>query len=181
MNQILEKQIYRLIRRNRKIKILKFVNKMFKIDNFHKIDENLYLGNCILVINNNDFIKKNNIKAILNCTNEIPFPDNFDKMDTMRINIEDSREDYNLKKIEEEIIKGVDFINKYTEKNENVYVHCFWGLMRSATVVSLYLMKKYNISFIESNKIVNNIRPYSLNNYYNFNDILEKFDKNKNK
>ena len=178
MNLILERQIYKLIRHNRKIKILNFINRLLKIENYNKIDDNLYLGNCIPIKNNNDFIKKYNICAIVNCTGDIPFPDNFDKKNTFRLSIEDSREDYNLKKIEEEIENVLEFINKYTSKNENVYVHCFWGLMRSATIISLYLIKKYSISYIESNKIINNIRPYSLNNYYNFNDILEKYEKN---
>ena len=176
MNSILERQIYKIIRENRKIRRLNFINRLLKIDDFNKIDDNLYLGNCIAIKNNSDFIKKYGIQAIVNCTSDIPFPENFDKKNTLRISIEDSREDYNLKKIEDEIVNAVDFIDDHITNNRTVYVHCFWGLMRSATIVSLYLIKKYSISYIESNKIINNIRPYSLNNYYNFNDILKKYE-----
>ena len=65
MKIIVERQIYKLIRHNRKIKILNFINRLLKIENFNKIDDNLYLGNCIPIKNTNDFIKSLLVRADL--------------------------------------------------------------------------------------------------------------------
>uniref|UniRef100_A0A069DWV9 Phosphatidylglycerophosphatase and protein-tyrosine phosphatase 1 n=1 Tax=Panstrongylus megistus TaxID=65343 RepID=A0A069DWV9_9HEMI len=41
------------------------------------------------------------------------------------------------------LIQGVQFIQKFSDSNSSVYVHCKAGRTRSATLVGCYLMSKY--------------------------------------
>ena len=80
------------------------------------------------------------------------------------------------------IDNGVEFIN--THKNINnkiVFVHCYWGLMRSATVVAAYLMKKYNMPKDDAINIIREKRKCALLPFYNFNEVLNYVEENINK
>ena len=65
-----------------------------------------------------------------------------------------------------------------------VFVHCYWGLMRSATVIAGYLIKYENYSVDNAIELIKNKRSYTFSNLYNFKDILEsyqeKISKNEN-
>ena len=71
-----------------------------------------------------------------------------------------------------EILETINFIDSCLEDNKPVFVHCYWGLMRSATVVAGYLIKRYNLKVDDAIFIVKINRPYSLISFYNFNEIL---------
>ena len=53
-----------------------------------------------------------------------------------------------------------------------VFVHCYWGLMRSATVVAAYLIKSYKITHIDAIQLIREQRQFALASFYNFNEIL---------
>jgi protein-tyrosine phosphatase len=72
-------------------------------------------------------------------------------------------------------------IDNSIEENKPVYVHCYWGLMRSATVVAGYLMLKYNLPMDDAINIVKEQRPKALSSFYNFNDVLQYVEDQKNK
>ena len=52
------------------------INKIANIDDYNMIIPNLYLGN-IKAAHDIDFLKKCDIKAIINCTDKEPFNDYF--------------------------------------------------------------------------------------------------------
>lgn len=82
------------------------------------------------------FLDTNNIKYILNCTDDIPkfFPE----MKFLRVPVED-REDEDISEHFDAVIK---FIDDAREKGDGaLLVHCFSGVSRSASVVTAYLMR----------------------------------------
>ena len=165
------KTIYNILCLSRSKKTLNIVNTIANIDDYNLIIPNLYLGN-ILYANNLDFLTKNNIKAIINCTEKEPFHDYFNDKSKIRLYVNDSKEDENIEKFKSEIINCIDFIEESIKNNNSVYVHCYWGLMRSATVVAGYLIKRYGISHIDAIKIIKEQRPCALSSMYNFNEVL---------
>ena len=182
MKKICDKSIYKLISITRNKKTLSLTNKIFKIDDFNFIIPNLYLGN-IKSASNLNFLQDKKIEAIVNCTEKEEFSEYFNDKLKFRLTINDSKNTDNINKFKEEIINSINFIDTCINENKCVYVHCYWGLMRSATVVAAFLMKKYNINHKEAIKIIKNQRPSAIASYYNFNEVLiyvENFLKNKN-
>jgi protein-tyrosine phosphatase len=106
------------------------------------IIDNIYLGNAFNACDYSN-LNKNNIKLIVNCTEEIPnyYPENFNYI---KISIRDYNDVSILDKIEDTIMK----INSYLLNNQmnSVLIHCYMGSSRSATILLAYLMKYYKMS-----------------------------------
>eukprot|EP01118_Nematostelium_gracile_P018419 TRINITY_DN8176_c0_g1_i1.p1 TRINITY_DN8176_c0_g1~~TRINITY_DN8176_c0_g1_i1.p1 ORF type:complete len:119 (-),score=23.63 TRINITY_DN8176_c0_g1_i1:85-441(-) len=58
-----------------------------------------------------------------------------------------------------QIERALDFISKYEQRGERVYVHCKAGRGRSAAVVAAWIMVKQNVSQSEAQKTLSRIRP----------------------
>jgi protein-tyrosine phosphatase len=124
-------------------------------------------------------LKNNNIQAIINCTEKEPFHEFFKKEQCLRIEINDSKDEMNLINFQSKIFDAIRFIDYNIKNNKSVFVHCYWGLMRSATIVCAYIMIKYNLSKEEAINLVKEQRPYAMNSLYNFNEILDFVDQNR--
>lgn len=168
---LFNKTVYNILKYTRNKNSLKIINSIGNIDDYNLILPNLYLGN-INCANDKNFLETNNIGAVVNCTEDEPFSDYFDDKPKIRILINDSKEKENIEKFKSEIIDCLLFIDDCIKNNKIVYVHCYWGLMRSATIVASYLIKKCNMSHIEAIHFVKEQRPLSLSSLYNFNEIL---------
>jgi protein-tyrosine phosphatase len=170
----INKGMYNLLCKFRNTKTLTLVNSVTKIDDYNLIIPNLYLGN-VKCAHNLNFLLDHNIQGIVNCTEHESFHEYFndEHKRKMRLSINDSRSDENIIKFKSEILETINFIDNCLDENKPVFVHCYWGLMRSATVVAGYLIKKYNLKADDAIFIVKTNRPYSLISFYNFNEILQ--------
>jgi predicted protein tyrosine phosphatase len=182
------KAIYTTINFLRNKKSVKIFNTIMNAENSNIIVEKLYLGN-IIDAHNLSFLVNNNIEAIINCTEDEPFHQYFiinnddelkinniieNKKYFLRLNVKDSKDEENIEKFMNIIDIGVEFINTHKNINkQTVFVHCYWGLMRSATVIAGYLIKYENYSVDEAIELIKNKRSYTFSNLYNFKDILE--------
>ena len=171
---IINKGIYKVLCKFRSTETLTLINNVAKIDDYNLIIPNLYLGN-IKCAHDLSFLVKNNIQSIVNCTEHENFHEYFndENKKRMRLNINDSRNEDNIIKFKSEILEIINFIEECLQENKPVLVHCYWGLMRSATVVACYLIKRYNLNADDAISIVKENRPYSLLSLYNFNEILK--------
>ena len=117
-----------------------------------QIKDYLYLGS-LNDSNNEDFLKNNNIKTIINVTYN---HDNI-KYDNIRYYKIDT-----LDSIEQPILYVIDKVNyliKNNKNNGNILVHCYVGKSRSATCIIGYLIENYNMNLNESFKYVKDKRP----------------------
>ena len=172
MSQLFHKSLQLL----KKPIILKSYNTILGIQDISFIQKNLYLGN-IESSKNETILKNYYIGAILNCTEYEPFHSYFQHKPTLRLPIQDTRDNQNLQNVFQELENGVHFIDENIKNDKIVLVHCYWGFMRSATVVCAYLMKKYKMKPEMAIQYVREKRPGSLNKMYNFNDLLEEYYK----
>ena len=178
------KAIYNTIGFFRHKKSVKIFNAIMNTENSNIIIEKLYLGN-IIDAHNLSFLIDNNIGAIINCTEDEPFHQYFIMNDDnntqnekyiLRLDIKDSKDEENVEKFMDIIDNGVEFINTHKNlNNKTVFVHCYWGLMRSATVIAGYLIKYENYSVDNAIELIKNKRSYTFSNLYNFRDILESY------
>jgi predicted protein tyrosine phosphatase len=171
------KTVYNILCLTRNKRSLNLVNRIANIDDYNIIVPNVFLGNMKMA-SDLDFLQKNNIQAILNCTPDLEYHQYFEDKPKFRININDSKNIENINKFKSEVINGINFIEGCVEENKPVYVHCYWGLMRSATLVAGYIIKKYNVSREDAISIVKSQRPRALSSLYNFNEILLHVEEN---
>ena len=79
------------------------------------------------------------------------------------------------------ILNATLFIDEQINNNNNVMVHCYWGLMRSPTVIASYLMYKYKMDVESSIQFIKDKKNLSFHSLYNFKEILyyvkEELDK----
>ena len=176
---IYNKIIYNAISIFRNKYSLNAINTLGNIDDYNIILNNLYLGN---IKNSIDitFLQNNNIQAILNCTEKEPFSPFFDDKLKLRLPVNDSKDNDNMENFKSHIYESIIFINYCLENDKRIYVHCYWGLMRSATIVACYLIKKYNLTPNDAILIIKEQRPYALPTMYNFNEILNFIYEDKN-
>ena len=142
-----------IIRLNSNIDKITQINCFFS-DPIHIID-NIYLGSAFNAASYYK-LEKYNIKTIINVTSEISnyYPDNFEYKNYLILDInEDSIEGY--------LEDSYNYINKNLypiEDNKNILIHCFMGASRSASILTYYIMKKYNKSFDEAVNFISNKR-----------------------
>lgn len=177
---LFNKAVYNILCVTRNKKYLEIINKMGNIDNYNIIVPNIYLGN-LNCANDIDFLKNNNIYAIVNCTENEPFNDYFLDKPTFRLCINDSKEEDNINNFKKNIIEAIEFIDNNVKEGKTVYIHCYWGLMRSATVTAGYLIMKYKLDYISAINLIKEQRPRALSSIYNFNEVLKSIDEKYNK
>lgn len=142
---------------------------------YNKISNNLFLSNYVCAAND-DFIKSNNIKVVINCSKDLIRPEFYDKYNIkfMRIPIDDSRAFEETKTFYKYLDSAIDLIKKSKKNNLNILVHCYTGIQRSATLVLCYIMNEINEfidndnTFVKNNDLNNKMEGLSLNNIIGF-------------
>ncbi len=163
--------IYNTIQTFRSETSLSIFNFLTNNSDIINICPNLFLGN-IKSVKNSKILEKYDIDCIVNCSKDIPFNDYFKDKKMFRIDIEDNKETENLDLFKQNIINAVSFIHENIELNKNVIVHCYWGLMRSPTVIASYLIFKYKMDVECAIEFIKDKKNFSFHNIYNFKEIL---------
>uniref|UniRef100_A0AC35U1G9 Dual specificity protein phosphatase 16 n=1 Tax=Rhabditophanes sp. KR3021 TaxID=114890 RepID=A0AC35U1G9_9BILA len=124
----------------------------------------LYLG-CQDDASCNKTLKKYNIKAIINITQDCTYPDlNLIKADNfLNIAVTDSFQT----KLINYFDQTYQFIERQRKQNHNILIHCLAGISRSATICIAYLMKHYNWDNDTAYSFVKQKRP-SISPNFNF-------------
>ena len=133
-----------------------------------QITENVYLGN-IYDARNLERLQKlgiNKVLSIITDPNLVSYPESIEHK---LIDIADYPKENIIKYFGE----CLSFIN---DDNKKVFVHCFGGASRSASIIIAYLMWKNAISYEESFDILKKLRPI-INPNDGFIKQLQIFDK----
>lgn len=146
---------------------------------YNKITDKIYLGN-IQSANDKSFFKEKNIKAVLNCTRDIPNHFAHKNIEYMRIPVDDSLKQKDFDYMYQFMPCIVEFIHKHTilQKN-NILVHCYAGRQRSAISVAAFLVSHLNMTPHDACKMILEKRPEAFHFGYslNFDQALNKFYK----
>lgn len=131
-------------------KISPLVNGSIKVNNENdtlrpvdQITKRIWLGDYTTA-KNKDFFKKNKIKAVLNCTKEIPHSfKNDESIEYLRIPVDDSLQEIDFKKMYYYFPVIIEFLNKTVNiEKKNVLVHCVQGKARSCIALAVFLVSQ---------------------------------------
>jgi protein-tyrosine phosphatase len=134
----------------------------------------IYLGNAYNA-SNYKTIERLNIKTIINVSKEIP---NFFEKNTtikyLQIPIKDDSENH----ITEFIRPTLEFLNLHEpyDENKSILIHCYMGSSRSASIVLLYLIYKYQYSYNAALELLLSKRPIVNINTNFLKDIYDFFN-----
>jgi protein-tyrosine phosphatase len=170
-----------LLRKHSPIKNgLKIKNEDKPLEPYTKIISKLYLGNY-QAAKDPEFFKEKKIKAVLNCTKDIPnhFACKKD-IEYMRIPVDDSLRETDFKKMYEFFPVIVEFIHKHIVlQKHNILIHCYAGRQRSAISVAAYLVSKMGMTPADACKYIMDKRKeaFHFGLSLNFEDSLNKYYK----
>tara|TARA_Y200000002_G_C22660697_1_gene655588 strand:+ start:415 stop:855 length:441 start_codon:yes stop_codon:yes gene_type:complete len=136
-----------------------------------QIINGLWLGN-IIDSKNLEFLEK--IDIIINASTDIPFVSH--KTKNIRVSVKDNLEKDQIIKLYTYLDNITEFIYKSLMDNKKIFVHCYAGKQRSATIVCAYIMKYLNLSYKSSTELMKSKRLVVFTPLPNFDDALRLFE-----
>lgn len=131
----------------------------------------LWLGN-IIDSKNLEFLEE--IDIIINASTDIPFVSN--KTKNIRVSVKDNLEKEQIIKLYTYLDNITEFIYNSLMDNKKIFVHCYAGKQRSATIVCAYIMKYLNLSYKSSTELMKSKRVVVFTPLPNFDDALRLFE-----
>lgn len=117
-------------------------------EHLHQIVPGLYLGD--IRAGWNPYILKNyNIAAVLQIFGE-DAPMEVRKIERLVLKMDDDPEEDIFSVFDD----TYDWIESKLEKKQNILIHCYAGISRSATIVIAYLIKRYKMTYEDAHRFV---------------------------
>lgn len=126
------------------------------------------------------FFKKFKIKAVLNCTPDVPCKFAHFGIEYMRLSLDDQQKAIDMKKMKQYLPVAVEFIHKnYDLEKKNILINCAMGISRSSSSVLAYLMKYRNMSYRDGFKYIVSRRQQAFfdGKQCNFEGPLKEYEK----
>jgi predicted protein tyrosine phosphatase len=136
------------------------------------ITPNLWLGN-IIASQDEDFLKKNGIQAVFNCTKNIPFVNSVPRK--YRLAVDDNLQEEEIRNMEHWSIEAVYKLTQEV-RNGPVLVHCHAGMQRSASLVAMYLIANYRLKSDDAMEKIKAKRPIAFTPAPNFIRSIKGFE-----
>lgn len=159
---------------------LKIADEDKPLTKYDKIISKIYLGNH-QAAKDREFFNKKNIKAVLNCSKDIPNTFVCQKdIEYMRIPLDDSLKEVDFIKMYNFLPVMVEFIHKHAGlQKQNILIHCWAGRQRSAIGVAAYLVAYHNMKPAQACRYVMDKRPeaFHFGQSLNFDQALNEFYK----
>jgi protein-tyrosine phosphatase len=151
------------------------INKKYN-DYAHEIIPNLWLGNKEAA-KDLKFLTKNKIGLVVNCSKEQDIKNFFENrkdinIQYIRIPVDDSLQKKDFAIMTNNLYIVVPIIENFLKNNIPVFVHCFAGMQRSATVVASYLLYKFHIPLYQAIYYIQKKRNIAFTPQINFIDSL---------
>lgn len=156
---------------------LNFFKSINLYTDYTKYNKYIYLGN-IYAAQNNDFLKKNDISVIVNCSKDIEFSKLSSIQYKYRININDNTSIQSIQYMSLYMKYLIPIINDHINKKKKVLIHCRAGMQRSAAFLAALFMYRYNINKVMSMYFINKKRIFAFFPLSNFSlslDIYENY------
>lgn len=135
-----------------------------------EIIPNLWLGN-IHDSQNKKFI--GHFDTVINCTKDLKFVSKYTK--NIRIPLDDNLDKHEILNLYNFLPKITTFIYQQLGDSRKVFIHCYAGKQRSASIVVAFCMKYLNMTLADSIYFLTSKRIIVFTPFINFNAALIKY------
>ena len=133
----------------------------------------LWLGN-IVASQSGEFLQGKSIKAVFNCTKNIPF---YEGSRTLyRIPVDDNLQEEEIRNMELWSFEAV-YKLRLEHKKGPVLVHCHAGMQRSACIVAMYLIAIKGLQVEQAITYIKQRRPIAFTPGVNFLRSIQGFER----
>ena len=140
----------------------------------HEILPRLWLGN-IKAAMNEDFIKRENILVVFNCTKNLPFSPSIPVK--YRVPVDDNLQEEEIRNMELWSAEIAYKIMAEYQQGRTVLVHCAAGKQRSAASIAFMLIAYLKIRGLDAMKMIKERRPVAFLPRANFGRSIDYFDR----
>lgn len=137
-----------------------------------EIIPNLWLGN-VHDSQNKNFIS--HFDAVINCTKDLKFASKYTK--NIRIPIDDNLDKHEILNLYNFLPKITTFIYQQLGEGLKVFIHCYAGKQRSASIVVAFCMKYLNMTLADAIYVLTSKRIIVFTPFINFNAGLIKYSR----
>jgi len=143
---------------------------------FHnQITDRVWLGNYVEA-SNKEFMTRNKIRVIINCSKDIPFYFSEDVVPYQyRIPVDDDRQPESMRIMYSYLPKITEMMREHVLRGDNIYVHCHAGMQRSACVVVCYVLSLCRMNVEEAIQFVKSRRPIAFTPLVNFRPSIDAY------
>jgi len=143
-------------------------------NNADEIIPRIWLGN-VRASTDQDFIKKNNIQVVFNCTKDLPFspliPIKY------RVPVDDNLREEEIRNLELWSPEITHKLMTEYHKGYNILVHCMAGMQRSAACVAFLLIAVEGMHGLDAMQFIKQRRPIAFHPNANFGRSIDYFDR----
>jgi predicted protein tyrosine phosphatase len=140
----------------------------------NEIIPRLWLGNA-KASQDEEFIKKNNITVVFNCTKNLPFSPSIPQK--FRVPVDDNLEEEEIRNMElwsSEIAYRI--LTEYIQ-GRTILVHCMAGMQRSAASTAFFLIVFNKMRGLDAMKLIKSKRAIAFYPRANFGRSIDYFDR----
>ena len=159
-------------------------------NNADEIIPRLWLGN-VRASQDEDFIQRENIDVIFNCTKDLPFlyeerryssttkdlPFMFNMPKQYRVPVDDNLQEEEIRNIELWSPEIAHKLLTMYNKGHTILVHCYAGMQRSAACVAILLIALKHMKAEDAMKYIRSRRPVAFQPRANFGRAIAFFER----
>ena len=121
------------------------------------------------------FIEENNIGVVFNCTKDLPFY-NY-ALRQYRLPVDDNLKDREIRNMEKWAPEAVYKVVAEYNRGENILIHCYAGMQRSAALTAMAIMVLFNESADDTIDFIRSKRDITFFPGENFGQAIRGFEK----
>ncbi len=140
----------------------------------HEILPGLWLGNRNAALNS-QWLQKNNIEAVFNCTKDIPFSPVISRQ--YRLPVDDNLKADEIRNMTLWSHEAVYKVLAEYNKGNHILIHCAAGMQRSAALMAMTLIALKGMVWHQAVTFIQGIRSIAFQPGTNFKDSILEFDK----
>lgn len=143
-------------------------------NNADEIIPRLWLGN-VRASQDEDFIQRENIDVIFNCSKDLPFMFNIPKQ--YRVPVDDNLQEEEIRNIELWSPEIAHKLLTMYNKGHTILVHCYAGMQRSAACVAILLIALKHMKAEDAMNYIRSRRPVAFQPRANFGRAIAFFER----
>ena len=143
-------------------------------NNADEIMPRLWLGN-VRASQDEDFIQRENIDVIFNCSKDLPFLFSIPKQ--YRVPVDDNLQEEEIRNIELWSPEIAPKLLTLYNKGHTILVHCYAGMQRSAACVAILLIALKHMKAEDAMNYIRSRRPVAFQPRANFGRAIAFFER----